>query len=187
MPKELPSPELLRKLLRYDLATGKMYWLPRTPDMFSNGSRGKDHNCNIWNSRHSGTEAFTSSNPGGYLHGALLGHRVLAHRIAWAIHHGAWPCKQIDHINGVRSDNRIENLRDVTWSENQRNVKRKSTNTSGVTGVSWFKELGKWRADICINGKNYYLGSFSSKRDAVSAREEANEKYGYHVNHGRES
>lgn len=107
------------------------------------------------------------------------------HRIAWALHHGCWPDDQIDHINGNPEDNRIANLRAVSNAENQRNARRKCTNTSGVTGVSWHSRDHVWHANIREKGRLLYLGSFDSFDEAVAVRKAAEHEYGYHENHGR--
>ena len=123
----------------------------------------------------------------------LEGYRIIringvqhrSHRLAWFYVTGSFPVDDIDHINGVRDDNRIENLRVVTAQENQRNQKRRQDNTSGVTGVSWCKRSNKWRSVIGNNGKNIYLGQFDILEEAIAARHLADIKYGYHPNHGR--
>ena len=106
--------------------------------------------------------------------------KYLAHRIAWKLLYGEDP-EEIDHINGNRSDNRITNLRSVSRLENMRNRKRASHNTSGVTGVCWYKNRSKWRAYI----SEELLGDFDKFEDAVAARKQAEKEYGYHPNHGR--
>jgi hypothetical protein len=101
------------------------------------------------------------------------------------MYHMEWPDGQVDHVNGVTSDNRIANLRVVTHSENQRNCKRRSDNRSNCTGVNWSEGHGKWHARIGQDGKQTHLGLFSSKFDAVLARLLAAEALGYSVRHGR--
>lgn len=83
----------------------------------------------------------------------------------------------IDHINRNGLDNRICNLRRCTKGQNGINADPKSSNTSGVTGVWWHKEIKRWRADIKVNRKKICLGSFIEKDDAVKARKEAEKKY----------
>ena len=185
MSKPLPTPEMLRKLLRYDQDTGNMYWLERTPDMFTDGKQSAVHRCRICNSKFSGTEALTTGDGNGYLQGQIFGTMYKSHRVVWAIVHGEWPAGQIDHINGIRDDNRIENLRSVSAQENSRNKKIPSDNTSGVMGVSWSKRYKKWESYIMADGKSKNLGYFYTKEDAVTARSEAEIKYGFHQNHGR--
>lgn len=102
------------------------------------------------------------------------------------MHNGTIPDGyQVDHINGIRSDNRIENLRIVKNSENSKNQKRKSTNKSGMTGVSWDTQTQRWRAHITVNGKMISLGRYIHKLDALTARKNAEIKYNFHENHGR--
>ena len=107
------------------------------------------------------------------------------HRLIWLYVYGEFPVGQIDHINGVRDDNRISNLRDVSDAENKRNTKKRRDNTSGVTGVYHRPETNGWRAIIYIDGKSVGLGHYKLKKDAVNARREAERKYGFHENHGR--
>jgi hypothetical protein len=134
-----------------------------------------------WNTKYPGTPALNAKHGAGYRHGAIFGKNVLAHRAAWAITHGEWPSDQIDHVNGDPADNRLENLRVVTSRQNSMNMKANSRNSSGVMGVSWNKANDKWRAHIA--GKT--LGDFRCKDDAIRARKQAEEKLGYHPNHGR--
>ena len=183
--KDLPTPATLRKLLSYDPDTGLMTWKRRSPEMFTGGKQSADQNCTRWNARFAGEPAFETVTSLGYFGGRVFGRIYFAHRVAHAIHHGAWPHGQIDHISGVKTDNRIANLRDVSHAENLRNAAMPSTNTSGVCGVSRRKSSGKWTAQIRRNRKQKHLGTFESFDDAVAARKAAEVKYGYHPNHGR--
>lgn len=115
----------------------------------------------------------------------LFGKNYYSHRLAWFYIHGNMPESQVDHIDGNGLNNRICNLRDVSGSENLKNQRIRKTNTSGHTGVSYAKDRNKWHAQIQVNKKKKSLGHFASLEDAISAREEANKKYGYHENHGR--
>ena len=101
------------------------------------------------------------------------------------MHHGAWPKKGIDHINGITDDNRISNLRDVSQSDNMRNMTTPCRNTSGRIGVYWFARDCKWQAQIRADGKTKHLGYFDDINDAIAARKAAEIEYGYHENHGR--
>lgn len=107
------------------------------------------------------------------------------HRVILLMVTGQWPDGEVDHINGDTTDNRIDNLRVVNSSDNSRNTKTRSTNTSGVMGVSLHKRSGKFHANIQHGGRQVYLGSFASFDDAVSARKDGERRYGYHANHGR--
>lgn len=108
--------------------------------------------------------------PSGYLY-VMVDRSVLrAHRVIWAHVHGAWPERFIDHINGVRTDNRICNLRVVDIATNTQNQRRaQSRSKSGLLGVSWSKHQNKWRAFIGVDGKRKALGSFDSDQEAHEA------------------
>ena len=122
----------------------------------------------------------------GYRRIYLTGKLHPAHRLVWIFHNGQIPeDRQIDHINGNRLDNRIENLRLVTHLENHRNKKHSSRNKSGVTGVDWKKERNRWRATIGFGGAHFrFLGYFKKFEDAVKARKQAEIEIGYHPLHG---
>lgn len=180
---DLLTPEELRKLLRYEPDTGKLYWLERTPDMFNDCSQGRERYCAIWNTKFAGKEALAAYEGRGNLHGRIFNRAYKAHRVAWALHQGEWPTHEIDHINHVPDDNRILNLRCVTGEENSRNLPKRADNSSGVTGVGWHKKALKWRARISV-GTEIHLGLFDVFEDAVAARKEAEIKYGFHQNHG---
>ncbi len=169
--KSLPSPDTLRKLLRYEPETGKLFWRPRGKPKFD--------------SRFEGKEAFTAGNGAGYRHGSIHNRRYLAHRVIFAIQSGEWPPHDIDHINGDRGDNRWLNLRAVNRRANSRNQRRRRTNTSGLMGVGWFKPISKWRAYITIDSKHVGLGYFEHKFDAILARLISERDLGFHTNHGR--
>lgn len=122
-----------------------------------------------------------------YLIASVDSNYYYVHRLAWLYVYGEFPPQQTDHINGIRHDNRICNLRAVTGQENARNVSMSRRNTSGRIGVYWNKQRKRWRPAIEFCGKNIYLGSFLSKEDAIKARREAEKKYGFHPNHGHKS
>lgn len=109
--------------------------------------------------------------PAGYRVIRLYGKKYYAHRLAWLLHSGDWPKGDVDHINGVPSDNRICNLRDVSHSENLQNQLRSPTSnkTSGLLGVSLSGKEKRWIAQIKINGKSIRLGSFLCKFEAHDA------------------
>lgn len=184
---KLPSPRLLRRLISYDPFTGELVWRKRPIWLFAKPRRlhTREHAARHWNARLSGKPAGTINAKKGYVYISVFKRNLLAHRVIWAIHHGSWPSGQIDHINGNRSDNRIANLRDIQRSDNQRNMKRFVTNKSGVTGVHWDDDLGKWRAVIHSDGGNVHLGAWSEKAEAVEARKRAERELGFHENHGR--
>ena len=185
--KALPCPTVLRQLLRYEPETGKLFWKERAAHWFKESDTVSiETRCRIWNTRYAGNRAFTRSGDNGYHRGQVFKKDTYAHRVAWTIHHGAWPENDIDHINGVRTDNRISNLRDVTRSVNLQNQRVNARSTSGFTGVSWCKRRSIWRSRIFVGGKEVTLGTFAKIEDAVMARAQADKKYGFHENHGRE-
>lgn len=94
----------------------------------------------------------------GYLKIQVLGRRRKAHRLAWLYVHGRFPDGEIDHINGIKSDNRISNLRGATTLENCRNRPMRSDNSIGLKGVSFHKPTGKYRSKISFGGKEHSLG-----------------------------
>jgi hypothetical protein len=105
------------------------------------------------------------------------GKLYLVHRIIYEMHHGPIPeDRDIDHINRFRDDNRIGNLRLATRSENRCNHRGHRHNTSGYTGVSWYKAGNKWSAYIKRPLGKKHLGYFTSKEDAIAARQAAEEE-----------
>ncbi len=106
----------------------------------------------------------------GYLRvGTGSGHQYFAHRLAWLWVHGDWPIMEIDHINGIRDDNRIANLREATRSQNLANAGRLPSNTSGFKGVSFSKSVQRWHATITIGGKQKHLGYHDTAAEAHAA------------------
>ena len=108
-----------------------------------------------------------TANRVGYRQIWFQGKQHMEHRVAWFLHYGEWPDKQIDHINGVRDDNRISNLRLATNSQNQCNRKRPSNNTSGFKGVSWNPQREAWQVTIRYKGTNKNLGYYSTREQAA--------------------
>jgi hypothetical protein len=167
-----PTPERLRERLTYDAASGRLFW-KFAPDLPKE-----------WNTRYASKEAFTGLKDNGYRQGRLDNKPVLAHRVAWAIQHGAWPRWDIDHINGDKSDNRLSNLRDVPHVDNQRNMRRHSSNTTGANGVGWHKRDNRFRAYIEVLGKQQHLGNFKTLDEAIAARAAATLSFGFDPQHG---
>jgi hypothetical protein len=175
MIKELPPQDRLAELFKYDSASGTLYWMPRTSESFG----GSSARARAWNDAHSGKPALNGVNSDGYRVGkmASLG-GVKAHRVVWKLLHG-FDAENVDHINGIRSDNRAVNLRAVSADENARNLGLSANNTSGFNGVYWFPNYQKWMASIRVNGRRKTLGYFSEKSEAVAARREADKIAGY--------
>ena len=119
----------------------------------------------------------------GYIRITLDYYLHHAHRLVFVYVVGETP-EQIDHINHIRNDNRWINLRPANNPLNRLTQTLRIDNSSGFTGVVWFKRYSKWRARITINGKEKHLGYFIEKGDAITARKKANIKYGFHENHG---
>lgn len=182
---ELPDLHILEKLLICKPEIGSLIWKTRTVEWFDE-SLGKtaEHKCNAWNAKWAGKEAFTwFSNT--YLSGSVLGIKYKKHRIIWKMHYKSDPT-EIDHINGIRTDNRIVNLREVNSSDNKKNRAISSNNTSGQMGVIWDQERNKWQVRIESKGIIYRYGRYKNFEDAVAARKKAEIEHGFHQNHGRE-
>ena len=108
----------------------------------------------------------------------------LAHRLIFFLHHNYLP-KEIDHIDGNKSNNEIKNLRAATTIQNQQNARRRKDNVSGIKGVHLHKKTGKWCAQLKVNGKPKHLGLFSEPEAARKAVEMARQQFhGEFMNHG---
>lgn len=107
----------------------------------------------------------------GYLIVRIFGRIYKAHRVAWLMVHGSWPKGQIDHINGMKSDNRLCNLRDVSALINSQNQHKAQTRnrSSGLRGVTLDRFTGKWKAQLRFAGRNYQIGRFNSPEEAHHA------------------
>lgn len=104
----------------------------------------------------------------GYLRIGINGKLYSAHRLIWLYVHGACPVEDIDHINGVKNDNRLTNLREATRAENSQNLRKpRSHNKSGFLGVT--AHQGKWRARINFSGNDRYIGTYDTPEEAHSA------------------
>lgn len=117
-----------------------------------------------------------ANHPTGYALVNVGGRLLFAHRIIYAINHGEMP-GEVGHINDNREDNRIENLRDVSTSENQHNSKVRKTNTPGLSGVFWYAPTQKWVARIRVDHQLIHLGYFTDYEEAVQARKLAKIKH----------
>jgi hypothetical protein len=147
----------LKELLSYDHITGNLCWRV---------NRGK---CKAG-------KVISCRNGYGYIVVRIDNVLIRAHRAAWAIYYGHWPQHEIDHINGIRDDNRILNLREATHLQNMKNIRKPITNKSGHKGVTFDQINKKWRSDIRANGIRYNLGRFASKEEAIEAYKNAAKK-----------
>jgi hypothetical protein len=148
--------------LQYEPVTGFFTWLHI--DAVRPHLRGKSAGC-----------AYSD----GYVYIRFNGKRLLAHRLAWIKVHKQMPDRQIDHINMCRSENRIDNLRLATLTDNNRNRKAQSNNTSGYKGVTFHKGTGRFQAKICVNKRRISLGYFeSAERASIAYQKAAKEHHG---------
>jgi hypothetical protein len=150
--------EDMKKYLSYSPETGLFHWILASSDKTKIG------------------DIAGCLRDDGYIKIKIFGKNYLAHRLAWLFTHGEWPKEEIDHINRVRNDNRIENLRSILKRQQQQNMKLREKSTSGFVGVSQRKN-GKWRAHITIMGKFISLGVFDTPEAASNAYLEAKAKH----------
>lgn len=154
----------------YDRETGVLYW------------RNKNRNS----IRHKYVAGSTKGDKNGYLRVGIKGKIYRAHRIIMMLCFGHIPENaEIDHINHVRNDNRLCNLRFITRPENRKNQSVSIKNTSGVTGVYFSKTRKKYVAQISVDWETTYLGMFETLEEATAARAEANLKFKFNDNHGK--
>lgn len=144
-----PSPTMLKEIINYVEETGELFAAKRRGRVLAGERLGTLHKT-------------------GYIHVSIFGRIYKAHRVAWAIKTGEWPKGDIDHFNGIKSDNRFFNLRDVSHSLNQQNQRRAhSGNATGLMGVT--KSKYKFIASIRIGKKTKYIGSFDTPEAANEA------------------
>lgn len=168
MPKhQMPSVETLKKLLDCDFETGTLFWKPRSVE---DTPSGDESYTKRWNARYAKKEAFTAYDAYGYKMGRLGPVGLKAHRVIYALHKGRWPEGDVDHINGVRDDNRIENLREASRSQNLSNSRaHKINDQSGYIGVRPFQN--RWIATISHKNNPIHVGCFRCPTRAAIARD----------------
>lgn len=145
----IPTANEVRQLLRYEPDTGMFFWKERALASFANERAGK-----IWNAKYANKKAGSVLTE-GYVQIKLMGKKYLAHRLAWLCVNGDWPTQEIDHMNRIRNDNRIVNLRDVSKSENLRNTTQKGKTAvklslvyvkPGYVTEEQAAQIAEWRA-----------------------------------------
>ena len=146
----------IKNILRYE--DGKLYWAKQV----SNRIKVKDEAGSI--------------DSHGYIQIKIDGKPRLAHQIVWLMFNDKLP-EQIDHINRIRTDNRIENLRPATNMSNQHNAGIRKDNTSGHTGITFKKETEQWNVRIQTDGKRYNIGTYDDLAEAIEAHNIAKGKY----------
>ena len=150
--------ERLKEIIDYDPDTGEFIWK----------ARGQYATVDArWAGR-----AATCKRNDGYILVRADGRLYRAHRLAWLYMTGQWP-SLIDHINGIRDDNRWVNLRQATYAQNSANSKTPTHNTTGTKGVHYYKSRGKWTAHITVARKTKCLGYFDTFEEAKEVREKA--------------
>jgi len=150
----------VKKLLHYDPETGFFTWLC---DPFT-GPRRKGTIAGVIGSF-------------GYRSIKIAQIKYMAHRLAWLVTYGSWPIFDVDHINGRQDDNRIENLREASRSENCANRHLESFGVSGFKGVFWNKKLGKWQVGLKKGKLRKHVGLFSDLNEAKAAYVREAEKF----------
>lgn len=151
MPRSLPLPAEIFDYFEYDPDTGIIRWKVRRNKMQKGQIAGYCHSS-------------------GYIRIEVKGKSYKAHRIAFALGHNTLNIPNgIDHINGNRSDNRLDNLREATTQQNNYNTRKRKNTTSKYKGVSWDTRYQKWHARIRINGKQKHLGYYTSEEEAYAA------------------
>jgi hypothetical protein len=150
--RPLPSRSRLTDLFFYSTIEGALYWRNRPAN-------------NVDIARPAG--AISSS---GYYQIMVDKIMYKRHRLIWCYHNDDPGQMEVDHVNRIRTDDRIENLRLATREENSRNRNKESRNTSGFIGVSWNRRLNKWAAYIGSSKGNLHIGVYEDINDAVAAR-----------------
>ena len=151
MSQPILTQEYLRSLFDYNAETGVFTRLTCTAN------------------RHKLGETVGYSGARGYLQAMAAGKKYMVHQLVWMWVYGYLPPNDIDHINRNRSDNRLANLREVTRSENNHNMRISRANWSGYTGVAWDKSRCLWLASIKADGKQHHLGRFKTPQAASAA------------------
>jgi hypothetical protein len=149
--KTFPPLSRFKQYLRYEPTTGAFFWTVSPNRSVKAGDRAGRLSAR------------------GYRDICLWGEMYAAHRLAWLFVHKRLPLQQIDHRNGERDDNRIENLRLADPHTQAQNQKRRSNNSSGFKGVAWRKRSQRWQATIKLPTRLLCLGLFDTAEEAHAA------------------
>ena len=172
--------DFLKKYVHY--SKGDLFWKERNLEDFKTFKAYR-----VWNSKYAfkKIESSCKRKQTRYIVLSIFGEKIYGHRAVWEMHHGRIKDgHMIDHIDGNGLNNKLENLRLVDYSGNAKNQRLSKLNKSGVTGVIWDKNTNKWKTQIQVDKKIIWLGRYSDLGDAKKARKEAENKYGFHPNHG---
>lgn len=165
--RDLPPRSLLIQRLAYDSERGLLIWRERPQNHFPHKKVWK-----IWNAKHAGKPAGHVGYD-GYITICIDYAAYKAHRLIWLLAYGEPVPLTLDHIDGNGINNRLENIRAATVSQNSANRKIATNNTTGIKGVYYDKRYDKYFARIKINGKTTYLGSFRTLEEATITRNRA--------------
>ena len=155
--------EYARECFAYDPDAGVLTWKVRPREHFTS-----DRGWKAANTYRAGAVA-GHARKDGYVSLFIGGKAIKAHRLIWLLTHGEWPPGDLDHIDGDRANNRIDNLRVATRSQNARNKSRYRNNTSGYKGVDFVPSIRKWRARVQTGGIRKCVGEFDTPEEAASA------------------
>lgn len=165
----LPTLARLKEVLHYDLDTGVWTWL-------------------VWRGIRKAGEVAGTLDEDKYTVIGLDGELYYAHCLAWYYVTGEWPKNEVDHKNHTHRDNSWKNLREVTHQENGRNLSMPRTNTSGFVNIHPYESTTKgtrYVVRMYVNKKLRHIGTYDTQKKALTARDKAHKKYGYHPNHGK--
>ncbi len=154
--------EEVRKRLRYDEETGLLHWVEPLSSRVKVG------------------DPVISIRADGYIQVGICGRRFMAHRVIWLLVTGRWPNGILDHKDGVRTNNRWNNLREVSASGNSQNMRRAHRDTKhGLLGVSFIqnRKSKPFRSEIRVDGKPMRLGTFATPEEAHAAYLNAKRKF----------
>jgi|SRR5882724_7047203 len=149
--KPVPSIDLIRSTFTYDPATGELRWR---------------HNGRNQYTRAGSLAGQSPKNCNGYSSVRIAGYSYRVHKVIWAYVYGVWPHHDVDHRFGVKSDNRISELREATRSQNLANSRQRASN---LKGAHFDRRRGKWSARITVDYREIWLGSYSTEAAAHAA------------------